>query len=185
MFLPRSLAVRVAVLTFLVTGFCSGLSWNPAEIALEWPVPLLFGVAMTLFCRTRRSALAVAWLPISFAIWMIIYFSASWISVILEHFARGPFPAFSVLGMLGAALFAGAFSMLIRPLSWGEVGLLSAVGLIGGVAFAVTVEWDTKVGGTAPGFCLWQVAVGSRLVWLSVPEGDLSLPAKSVLNPGS
>jgi hypothetical protein len=174
----------MALLSFFLSGLGSALGWSPTSNSYEWHIPLLFGIAMTLLCRARVTALTVAWIPVSCAIWAIVYFSASWIALMLKYITDETRWAFAVIGTLGAVLFAGAFGVLTRHPSWRQVGWLAIAGFVGGGIFVIGADsFGTGVGAfqfmnIAPGLCCWQVAIGSRLVWLSVPDGNLRFSRK-------
>jgi hypothetical protein len=163
-------ATALSALLFAVSGCWSSYWWVMKTESWQWHVPLQFAIPLVLLCRCRNGLLSQLWLAASCFIWSAVLSAGEWLFLLLRE------SGIAVTGGLGALLLAGAFWILVRRPAALEVIWLSFAGLIGGIVLGATgeqvstgqSEFHATFLGTRTGFAVWQILVGSLLVWMSL-----------------
>ncbi len=158
-----------AALAFLIAGFSTAALFEPDTLTPVYPTvaAIPFAVPLAVFCRTRSGWMRALWLPISVAIWSVLWRIAP----------PGMFLIFG-LGAAGALLFGAAFGLLCRRPQWAELLTLLGGGLLGATVMQVSIvglgiaghtHWRWLLFGGI-GFACWQVPVGCLLVAMALPD---------------
>jgi hypothetical protein len=148
----------------------------------QWHVAALFASPLIFLCRCKIPGLSPLWLPAIVIVWLAVFYCGFFGYLFLQEFG------IMLTGVVGALLVADCFAILVRRIGSQELLLLATLGLLGGVVFALTLQEAPNVGefaggplGSKRGFAVWQVLVGSFLVYLSRLENPLKLPRSSSL----